>query len=503
VPSPRVLSVVLLAGLGAAVAAAGGIGESGDPVASVRGGLIAGPQVTATPQAEGGQAEGGPAEDRQAESRRGGTPGWRITRSQGTTPGLAGYAAAMSVRPGQPVTLSVSADGPVRIRALRIGWYRGAGARQVWQGTLRAQPESGDPATWPARGLADTTGWPPGHYLLRLDHGSASRYLPLTVRSADNRDRIVVLTSPLSWQAENTPAAPVTKAPAALPRISFNRPYTAGYGSAGFLANDAPLVQLAERSGRRLGFATDNDVATDPGLLAGAAAVLVGGDSQYWTASLRTAIRSAQDAGTNVAFFGAGTGSRQVRVVDSGRALQVSRAAPDRSVRLTGLRPSCSPGPRAKGEPSGSVAAGGWTISNADWWGYRGAGVKTGDVRPGLLGDRLDRAATAAPGSPRSMQVLSFARLPCPAEAGTVVAQSGAYLVRSSGAGVFAAGTDRWVCALTGNCATRSAKAVRLDPATVRLVTRVTRNVIDAFAETRAGRRFPAGDTAGQYVALR
>jgi len=490
VPSLRVLSVVILVGMGAAVAAVGGSGDSGEPVNEPRGALIISRPDPTSP----GTAA---TFDVRAENQREGTPGWRISRARGTKAGLAGYAGAVSVLPGQPVPLSVNADGPVRIRALRIGWYDGVGARQVWQGTLRAQPETADPGHWQARGLADTTGWPEGHYLLRLDQGAASRYLPLTVRSADSRGRIVVLTSPLTWQAENRPAAPASTGRTALPTVSFNRPYADGYGSAGFLPNDAGIVQLAERSGQRLGFLTDYDVATDPALLTGAAAVLVGGDSQYWTASLRTAVRAVGEAGTNLAFFGAGTGARQVRLVDAGRALQISRAKPATSVQLTGLRPSCST------KPSGTGAAGaGWVVSNADWWGYRGTGVQTDDVLPGLIFDRVDRASTSATGSPHPMQVLSFAQTACPSPAGPVP-QSGVYLVRPSGAGVFAAGTGRWACALTGACTSRSGKAVRLDEKTKRVVTRITRNVIAAFATAEAGRRFSAKDSVSQYSALR
>ena len=480
-PSLRVLSVAILVGMGAAVAAVGGGGDSGEPGNEPSGALI-----ISRPNAAPASASA--AFDVRAENQREGTPGWRISRARGTKPGLAGYAGAVSVLPGQPVPLSVSGAGSVRIRALRIGWYDGVGARQVWRGTLRARPETADPAHWQARGLADTTGWPEGHYLLRLDQGEASRYLPLTVRSADSRGRIVVLTSPLTWQAENTPAAST---------VSFNRPYAAGYGSAGFLPNDAGVVQTAERTGQRIGFLTDYDVATNPALLAGAAAVLVGGDSQYWTASLRAAVRAVGNAGTNLAFFGAGTGSRQIRLVDTGRAVQISRAKPAGSVQLTGLRPSCS------GKPSRTSSDGtGWVVSNADWWGYRGTGLQTDAVLPDLIADRVDRASGSAAGSPHPLQVLSFARTSCPSAAGPVP-QSGVYLVRPSGAGVFAAGTGRWACALTGACPNRSGQSVRMDEKTKRAVIRITRNVITAFAKAEAGKRYPAKDSVSQYSALR
>jgi hypothetical protein len=315
------------------------------------------------------------------------------------------------------------------------------------------------------------------------------------VRSVDNRDRVVVLTSPMTWAAQNTPGATASG-----PDLSFNRPYAAGYGSAGFLPNDSGIVQLAERTGQRIGFVTDYDVASEPNLIAGAAAVVVGGDSQYWTASLRAAVRAAGDAGTNLAFFGAGTGARSVRLADDGRALQIVRAKPATSVRLTGQRPSCAiPG---AGSVATSKADAGWVISDADWWGYRATKVATDDVLPDLVAGRVDRASTSSAGSPAGLQVLSFAQVTC-RTSGATVAQSGSYFVRPSGAGVFTTGTVRWACAATELCVTRSGRAVTFDAATRRFVSRVTRNVIKTFAESRAGRAHPAKKTVSQYAALR
>jgi hypothetical protein len=482
VPSLRVLAVLVLIGMGATAAAVGGLTDSGESGADVRGSLI-GPSPVGTAPAP---LASDIAFDVQVENRLPGTTNWQISRARGTTGDLAGYASALSVTSGQAVPLSVSAAGPVRVRALRIGWYGGKGARQVWQGTIRAEPETGDPSTWPSRGFADTNGWPEGHYLLRLDQDKASRYLPLTVRSADNRGKVVVLTSPLTWQAENTPATPVTTAPAALPKISLNRPYTAGFGGAGFLEQDARILQLAERNGRSVGYLTDYDVATDPALLKDAAAVLVGGDSQYWPATLRTAVVAAGDAGTNLAFFGAGTGARRIRLTDAGRAIQISRAQPSSSVRLTGLRPACA------------ASTTGWVVSNADWWGYQGAGLQTGDVLPGLISGRVDRAAPAASGTLLSRSPSRCASTPGSTTKAGSVTQSGLYLDLPSDAGVFTAGTGRWACALTGRCTAPSGRAVAINADTRRAVTRITRNVIKEFAEPKAGKRLPVDSNASQ-----
>jgi len=520
VPSLRLLSVVLLVGMGATAAAVGGVGESGESDSRLTGSaLTARPQPSATGTAPAtvtrvagaltvdaaATAAGDPtatssptttsgaAFDVRAENKRSGTADWQITKARGTKAGLAGYVGAVSVLPGQPVPLFVSGTGAVRVRALRIGWYGGVGARQVWEGTLQAAPAGADPQSWPSAGSVDTTGWPEGHYLLRLDQGDASRYLPLTVRSADNAGRVVVLTSPLTWVAEN--------ATGSARKVSFDRPYGAGYGAAGFLKQDAGLVQLAERTGRRIGWITDYDAATDPSLLAGAAAIVTGGDSQYWPTALRTAIQAAGDAGTNLAFFGAGTGARRIGLVDAGRAVQIKAAKLVTSVQLTGLRPSCSVTPTAAEGSTGAEDAG-WVVANNDWWGYRDTGLKTNDVLPGLVSGRVDRAATAAAGSDTEIQVLSFTRTTCANDA-TSAAQSGVYLVRPSGAGVFAVGTGQWGCALTNTCTNQAGEPVKLSKKTRRVASRITRNVVRAFADKAAGKNLTAEGTAAQYTALR
>jgi hypothetical protein len=524
VPSLRLLSVVVLVGMGATVAAIGGIGESDSRLGGSV--LTAQPQATATqpatrtatptvnPTATVASVPGtltvdaaapadaptsGAAFDVRAENKRTGTPDWQISKARGTKAGLAGYLGAVSVLPGQPVPLFVSGTAAVRIRALRIGWYGGDGARQVWEGTVQAGQTGqtgqagGDPGSWQPAGSVDTTGWPEGHYLLRLDQGDAGRYLPLTVRSADNTGRVVVLTSPMTWAAENATGSALT--------ASFNRPYAAGYGAAGFLTQDAGLVQLAERTGRRIGWVTDYDAATDPSLLAGAAAILTGGDSQYWPTTLRTTIQAAADAGTNLAFFGAGTGARRIGLIDAGRTVQIKAAKLVTSVQLTGLRPSCSVTPTAAEGSTGAEDAG-WVVANNDWWGYADTGLKTNDVLPGLVSGRVDRAATTATGSDPEIQVLSFTRTTCANDAAPV-AQSGVYLVRPSGAGVFAVGTGQWGCALTNACTDHSGAPVKLSKKTLRVTSRITRNIVRAFAEEAAGKHLAAEDTASQYAALR
>jgi hypothetical protein len=504
----RVLSVVILIGMGASVAAVGGIAGAGGSGTSARGALVGADPVgtatagTATPVAF----------DVAGENRRPGTHNWRISAAAGRRSGLDAYAGAVSVTAGQAVPLMVNGDGNVEVRAMRVGWYGGLGARQVWRGTLRATPTKGKPGSWQARGWATTAGWPEGDYLLRLDQGDASRYLPLTVRSPDTKGKILVLTSPLTWQAENTFGTTSSSAGSSNASskagkdqtVSFARPYAAGFGSGGFLADDFPVVQQAERTGRDLAYATDYDVAQDPSLTDGVAAIVVGGDSSYWTTSVRTAVRKAEDAGANLAVFGSGAGSGQIKILSGGRRLRVSAApaTPAATLRLTGVRPSCSSSDTGN---TSDVVAKKWTLEDTDWWGYQNTGAKSGDTFAGLIADDVDRADTSSSGSPKRVQVLSVAQADCAGPAGTdvtdgsSVAQSAVYSTTSAGAGLFTAATGRWACAVGNTCVDGQGKHVDVPARSRRFAAQVTRNVIGIFAKPEAGRRHPASDNADQF----
>src|SRR5690348_6079026 len=65
----------------------------------------------------------------QRENALPGSPNWRLPRA---TPGaIDGYASEVSVVPGQSLDLHVSTAARYRVEVYRIGWYAGAGARQV------------------------------------------------------------------------------------------------------------------------------------------------------------------------------------------------------------------------------------------------------------------------------------------------------------------------------------------------------------------------------------
>ncbi|HYB16796.1 MAG TPA: N,N-dimethylformamidase beta subunit family domain-containing protein, partial [Streptosporangiaceae bacterium] len=140
---------------------------------------------------------------------------WEI-RHLGPADAIEGYTGAASVLTGEPFQLFVSTTSSgFGVKAFRLGWYGGAGARQVWQsGRLRGHRQNAPGLTgststvhtdWDPAIEVPTDDWPAGAYLLRLDADSgAQRYVPVTIRSAGTQGKVVLKNCVATWQAYNT-----------------------------------------------------------------------------------------------------------------------------------------------------------------------------------------------------------------------------------------------------------------------------------------------------------
>jgi N,N-dimethylformamidase beta subunit-like protein len=448
-----------------------------------------------------------------AENLRRGTRDWRIT-NLGRPHAIEGFASRVSVLPGQSFRLYVSTTAAAfGVKAYRMGWYRGDRARLVWaSGAIRGRRQARRrvrratrmvTAPWRPSLTVPTVGWPPGAYLLRLDAASgAQRYVPITVRSAATAGKVVLLLGTTTWQAYNQwggyslyagPGGAAGRAYA----VSFDRPYD-GDGAQLFLAFDEAPIALAEKTaGVPLAYETDNDLAAQPGLLDGARAVISLGHDEYYSASMRAALLTARGAGTNLAFLGANAMFRHIRLASSalgpGRieicykdatldpmyrrhkaaTTQDWRYPPDprpESV-ITGVLYECNP-----------VSAA-YVVFDPGNWIFAGTGVRRGTSFAGLVGPEYDRLNPRVP-FPRPLEVLSHSPVVC---GGVRSHSDSAYYTVPSGAGVFASGTMRWVCAMRvpvcGHGVSRAARA---------FVDRATQNLLRAFAAGPAGLAHPA-----------
>ncbi|MFD9338495.1 N,N-dimethylformamidase beta subunit family domain-containing protein [Streptomyces sp. NPDC060028] len=465
--------------------------------------------------------------DVRAENARPGSPDWRITR-RGPARAIEGFAERVSTRCGEPFAVRVSTTAAFyTVSAYRMGWYGGARARLVWrsdplpgilQPSARLDPETRMAhAEWQPTAQVDTSGWPEGCYLLRLDtrDGHAQRYVPVTVRSSSAVGRTVVVNSVATWQAYNRWGGAdlyrgaTGKSGSRSLRVSFDRPYSGRQGAGQFLPFEAPLIALAERMGLPLAYATGVDVARDPEFLSAAAAVLSLGHDEYWSPEQRRHVTRARDTGTNLAVLGANCCYRRIR-------FEPSAVGPDRIVvcykgdyaKDPGFQRGSAPTNDFRRAPArepesallgviydGYPVDAPYVVSHPDHWLLTGTGARAGDSHPHLVGVEFDRVNPAYP-TPRPVEVLAHSPVVCkgrPSYADT------AYLSLPSGAAVFATGTMRWVEALDASGPGGRNGRHGLDARAGHFTRTVTANVLRAFARGPAGRAKPAQDNLAAH----
>ncbi|WP_202805747.1 N,N-dimethylformamidase beta subunit family domain-containing protein [Actinopolymorpha alba] len=452
------------------------------------------------------------------ENSRPGTTAWKRSRT-GPSQLIEGYADKIAVRPGDSFRLFVSTTAPgFSATAFRVGWYGGTGGREVWtspriRGIRQVKPVVERPlntvvARWKPSATVSTKGWPEGNYLIKLrSEAGYENYVPITVRSTSTSGKVVLVNGVTTWQAYNLwggydlyegPTGYSDRSRA----VSFDRPYDDA-GMSRFLSGERPAIVLAERLGVPLAYITDIELATDPGLLAGARALITLGHDEYWTSSMRTNTIEAREAGTNLAFLGANAIFRHARLASTAlgpnRLVICYKSFEEDPIRKTNPSEATQdwrfpPDPRPESVLTGLMydcfpANAAFVVTNPTNWLFAGTGVRKGTKFPNLVGVESDRLDLRKP-TPRPIEILSDSPVLCGTDRRTWA--NSAYYTVGSGAGVFNTGTLRWVQAL--------GHSKRFNPRTWRFVEQVTANLLRGFAQGPAGRRHPARDNADDYT---
>lgn len=451
-----------------------------------------------------------------AENARPGARDWQVRNVAGDTQ-LAGYFGQVSVTPGEDATLyATSTVGDYTLTAYRIGWYGGAGAREVWASPAPvpgvAQPAAEVAADrtvttrWRPSATVPTTGWPQGSYLvvLRAVTGGKGRYVPLTVRSERLRDRLVLDSANLTYQAYNQWGGhSLYKGPdgsfaTRSLRVSFDRPYGRD-GATEQFKFEVPVVQNAERVAARdgldLGYTTAWDLDRRPETLDGARGLVTMGHDEYWTVPERDAVEHARHQGTNLAFLGANVAYWRVRLEDgpTGPARTVLGTKDPALDPVQGPTTTvlwrAQPNPRPENSLTGMLyecfpARGPLVVHDASFFAFAAAGAKPGASYPGLVGTEIDRAYPIA-GTPASLQVVAHSPVTCGAQGPTYGDTT--YYTSASGAGVFASGTMLWAAALAG-----TTTGTGMTDASVRFARDVTDELLREMAKGPLGRDHPA-----------
>jgi hypothetical protein len=446
-----------------------------------------------------------------------GYPNWGI-KHVGGPHAIEGYTGQASVLPGEKITLYVSTTSrSFKVMAFRMGWYGGDLARLVWRsGTVRGRrqskpalvkPTNTVEARWGPSVTIPTDGWPEGCYLLRLDSESGpQRFVPVTVRSAKTTGKTVFKNAVETWQAYNMWGGyDLYNGPGGIAdynnrslAVSLDRPYDKN-GAYYFLFDERKVIALAERLGVPLAYVTGMDIEGDPHLLDGASALISPGHDEYWSPPERASVTAARDHGMNIAFLGAnccfrrtrlaGTilGPRRLVICYKTSYLQDPMYGKDNALVTSDWREPPNPDPESSLTgtlyESNPVSAA-YVIATPTAWLFAGTGVRKGTTYPGLVGIEYDRVNPDST-IERPIQILSHSPLTC---RGVNSYSDSAYYTHSGGAGVFSAGTLRWVASMGGFY------RYGMNRHTARFTNRVTANVLHAFADGPAAAKYPAHD---------
>ncbi|MBD2360669.1 hypothetical protein H6G36_05625 [Anabaena minutissima FACHB-250] len=297
------------------------------------------------------------------ENQKIGTTDWQLTKPA-TRREIEGYASLTSVNRGDTIKLFVNTKEPnYTIEIFRMGWYGGAGGRQMAADIKRVGVKQPRPIIDKTTGLiecnwkdpytlkipynpTDPTQWASGFYLAKLTASKSGKqsYIIFVVRDDSRPSDILFQSSVTTHQAYNNWGGMSlyrwnSQAKQAQ-KVSFNRPYAAspnsaaayGLGAGEFLTNVQPprrtsnagweynMVRWLERSGYDVTYITDIDThenpldmdTTKPMLWLHKAFLSVGHD-EYWSAKMRQNVETARDNGLNLGFFSANTCYWQIR----------------------------------------------------------------------------------------------------------------------------------------------------------------------------------------------
>ena len=251
---------------------------------------------------------------------------WDVSGAGDTS--IQGFATDISVDQGQTVRFKVRTDASAyRLDIYRLGYYGGLGARKVASLLPSASLPQAQPAclSVPASGLIDCGNWAQsaswsvpsdavsGIYIaraVRTDTGGAS-HIVFIVRDDDGRSDVLFQTSDTTWQAYNSyggnslyVGAPAGRAY----EVSYNRPFntrgTSGGPSHSWVFNaEYPMVRWLEANGYDVSYFTGVDTDRRGLELQDHRVFLSVGHDEYWSATQRTQVEMARDAGVHLAFF--------------------------------------------------------------------------------------------------------------------------------------------------------------------------------------------------------
>jgi hypothetical protein len=423
------------------------------------------------------------------ENREPGTRAWRLAGPAADVGGLRrgdvfGYVSEEALSPGQTERIYVSAAGSptVRITIYRIGWYGGAGGRQVL--VSKPLPVVAQPGCIHrfATGLTECHWHPTLTFSVPAALPSGTYIAKLAARSGQSDCLFVVLPSraqPLlaqlptatyeaynAWGGDNlypggSDRVGISHSTQGID-VSYERPYDSVTGAGQFFARDVAMVWFLERYGYPVSYTTSESVDEDPGQLLGHRALIDFGHSEYWSERQADGFAAALNAGTSLLFLSSDTMAWRVRYADDTLIAykEYARRDPVRTDR-TGRFPGggawltgsayvgcITPRLRVHGPPTYRYYAWEPGPSLDPRWLFAGTGITPRTRIRGIVGYELDARTRASPA--RTHLVGSGAALCMSSEPGEPIPGPGEGLAQTtiyaapSGAIVFNSGTLGW-----------------------------------------------------------
>ncbi len=368
------------------------------------------------------------------ENQRPGARDWMLTNTRidpatkYRCPWIEGYCSHTSIRSGERLKFYVSTNpaSAFRLELFRMGYYGGAGARQVaslgpFAGQTQPDPPVGPKRVRDCRWEASTeltipADWPSGIYVGKLTaaRDGLQSYVIFIVRD-DRPADLIYQCSDTTWQAYNRwPDQYALYNDDANQwywggdvQVSFNRPYgkycqivdaPLSTGTGDFFLWEFPFIYWLEAQGYDVTYTSNLDTHSDPhGLLRTKGFLSVGHD-EYYTIEMFRNLQAAMRAGVSLGFFSGNTCCGRILLApDAGgiprRAFErIGVFGPPAGMRdFVAMKTLLHERPYANelvGAHSTGVVTGGadWVCVKPEHWIFAGTDMKQGEGIPGLVG---------------------------------------------------------------------------------------------------------------------
>ena len=413
---------------------------------------------------------------------------------------------------------SYALPGPRTIVAMRIGYYNGSGAREVWtSGPIKlanqrvSLPNNATRLVethWPTT-LTMTVGddWTPGFYLIATmsPTNTIENVAPLVVRAPLSSSPLLLVHSFMTWNMYNTfggysgyegPGGTADEIRAARSRvISFDRPIV-GSGAYSIHRDAIPLVQFLEQQGIAVDNESDVDISQWPSITQSYNGVVFGGHPEYMTRRLFDTLVADRNNGINLAFLGGNNAYWQTRLTASPtgpmrRAIMYRSAVEDPVTDINQV--TVEFGDRRVNTPPNLIT--GEVTDGVHVYGdVRAVKIPSWLKLPSyasIMGISPDTEAEAVPNNVAEAPKVNILfsgtmrfRDPQPVRSGgprVPLAQT-SWFTTPSGAAVFDAGMTTWSCNLMESCAYAT-----VDLASRQTIDSVTQQVLTLWAKPKVG----------------